>query len=113
MLQLKTQWIYIPKAELFSYVESMLKRDHLLSSYYLSVKICSSYLSVEYAPGMVRTQVPMPRRKSPFLHFQGDKVTTNYPCVVTFITPHVSFVSWLLFIIGHIQMIQTYFHSIP
>ena len=39
MLQLKTQRIYIPQAELFSYVESMLKRDHPLSSYGLSVKL--------------------------------------------------------------------------
>ena len=39
----------------------------------------------------------MPRRKSPFLHFQGGKDVTNYPCVVTFVAPHVSFVSWLLF----------------
>ena len=45
MLQLKTQWIYIPQAELFSYVESMIKRDHLLSSYDLAVKILFPGLS--------------------------------------------------------------------
>ena len=47
MLQLKTQRIYIPQAELFSYVESMLKRDHPLSSYGLSVKLSFPGLSDE------------------------------------------------------------------